>query len=439
MIPQWLIEKKRDGLELAADEIREFMDGYTQGRIPDYQMAALAMAVYFKGMSPAEISALTRAMVESGDTLAPGDASLPRLDKHSTGGIGDKVSLILAPLAACCGLTVPMIAGRGLGLTGGTIDKLESIPGFRTNLTTAEFDAVLAACGCCIMSQTPRLCPADRKLYGLRDVTGTVPSIPLITASIMSKKLAESLTGLVLDVKCGTGAFMRSPEQAGELARSLMAVGREMRLPVSALITAMDQPLGRAAGNRPEIAEAVLALRGEGPDDLMAVTLALTARMLRLAGKVGKDIEALPLLNGHIQSGAAEARFRAMVKAQGGSPGFLDEPAAIEALAPCRDTILSPADGWLQAADAEAVGRACLLLGAGRSKTGDAVDPDAGVAGLLKVGEPVRKGQPLARLMAGDAARIAAARPVLESAFIVSAKPVPVPKILLADLGVNLP
>jgi pyrimidine-nucleoside phosphorylase len=374
------------------------------------------MAVYFKGMSPAEISALTRAMVESGDTLTPGDASLPRLDKHSTGGIGDKVSLILAPLAACCGLTVPMIAGRGLGLTGGTIDKLESIPGFRTDLTTAEFNAVLAACGCCIMSQTPRLCPADRKLYGLRDVTGTVPSIPLITASIMSKKLAESLTGLVLDVKCGTGAFMRSPEQAGELARSLMAVGREMRLPVSALITAMDQPLGRAAGNRPEIAEAVLALRGEGPDDLMAVTLALTARMLRLAGKVGKDIEALPLLNGHIQSGAAEARFRAMVKAQGGSPGFLDEPAAIEAL-----------------------GRACLLLGAGRSKTGDAVDPDAGVAGLLKVGEPVRKGQPLARLMAGDAARIAAARPVLESAFIVSAKPVPVPKILLADLGVNLP
>jgi pyrimidine-nucleoside phosphorylase len=436
MIPQWLIEKKRDGIELTSDEIRDFMEGFTRGRIPDYQMAAFAMAVYFKGMAPAETAALTRVMLESGDRLAPTGSALPRIDKHSTGGIGDKVSLILAPLVACCGVSVPMIAGRGLGLTGGTIDKLESIPGVRTDLTAEAFNAVLDACGCAIMGQTPRLCPADRKLYALRDVTGTVPSIPLITASILSKKLAESLDGLVLDVKCGSGAFMRTPADAEALARSLMAVGRAMHLPVSAWITAMDQPLGRAAGNRPEIAETVEALRGHGPADLMAVTLALAARMLRLAGLARTDAGAVPVLENHIRSGAAEARFLAMIRAQGGDPAFLDDPAAIEALAPCRGTAPSPAGGWVAAADADAIGRACLLLGAGRSRTGDAVDPDAGVYGLLKAGDPVRPGQPLARLTAGDSGRLAAALPVLASAYRFSATPVASPPVLLKDMGV---
>lgn len=440
MIPQWLIEKKRDGHALSPGEIRAFILGFAEGTIPDYQAAALAMAVYFKGMTPAEVSALTRAMVESGDVLAPPPgASRPRLDKHSTGGIGDKVSLILAPLAACCGLEVPMIAGRGLGLTGGTIDKLESIPGFRADLSADAFNAVLAECGCAIMGQTPRLCPADRKLYALRDVTGTVPSIPLITASIMCKKIAETLGGLVLDVKCGSGAFMRRPDQAEALARSLLAVGRETGLPVSAWITAMDQPLGRAAGNRPEVAESVEALRGRGPEDLMVVTFALTARMLRLAGKVETDDEALPLLHGHLKSGAAEARFRAMVKAQGGDPAFLDDPAAIEAAAPARETLPCPADGWVERVDAETVGRACLLLGAGRAKKEDPIDPDAGVYGLPKIGERVAKGQPLARLTCGTPDRIAQAAPVLASAFRIASKPVRVPPVLLKDMGVEEP
>jgi pyrimidine-nucleoside phosphorylase len=437
MIPQWLIEKKRDGMELSEAEIQAFLEGFTQGRIPDYQMAAMAMAIYFKGMTPAEISALTRTMLESGDTLDLAGLTSPRIDKHSTGGVGDKVSLILAPLAACCGIVVPMIAGRGLGLTGGTIDKLEGIPGYRTDLSALEFSAVLRSCGCSIMGQTPRLCPADRKLYALRDVTGTVPSVPLITASIMSKKLAESLTGLVLDVKCGSGAFMRTREEAETLARSLMAAGREMKLPVSAWITAMDQPLGRAAGNRPEIAESIESLRGKGPDDLMAVTLALGARMLRLAGLARTDAEAVSVLESHLRSGAAEARFRAMVQAHGGDAAFLDDPAKIEAMAPCHETIASPEDGWISGVDAETIGRACLLLGAGRSRTGEAVDPDAGVSGLLKTGEPVRKGQVLARLTAGDPDRIKAARPAVESAFHVSRQPVPAPRVLLADMGVS--
>ncbi len=439
MIPQWIIEKKRDGHALTRTEIREFVSGFTEGTIPDYQMAALAMAIYFQSMTPPEISALTRAMLDSGDSITFADLALPRIDKHSTGGVGDKVSLILAPLAACCGLAVPMVAGRGLGITGGTLDKLESIPGYRTDLTVDQFVDVIQKCGCSIMGQTSRLCPADRKLYALRDVTGTVPSIPLITASIMSKKLAESLTGLVLDVKCGAGAFMRTRKEAEALARSLMAVGREMNLPVSVWITRMDQPLGRSAGNRPELAEVVRALRGQGPEDLMALTLALGARMLRLAGRASSDAEAMPLLEQQLRSGAAETRFRDMVRHHGADPAFLDDPDRIENSAPCSAEITAQSAGWVARVDAEGIGRACVLLGAGRSKTGDTVDASAGLSQLLKVGEPVRRGETLARLFAGDSSRIDAARPVVESAYTIVDHPVDPQPVLLADLGVNLP
>jgi pyrimidine-nucleoside phosphorylase len=437
MIPQWLIEKKRDGLELTPEEIRWMVAGFTDGTIPDYQVAALAMAVYFKGMSPVETSALTRAMLESGDTLDLSGLALPRLDKHSTGGVGDKVSLILAPLAACCGLAVPMVAGRGLGITGGTIDKLECIPGYRTDLTAEEFVRIVRDGGCSIMGQTARLCPADRKLYALRDVTGTVPSTPLITASIMSKKLAESLTGLVLDIKCGCGAFMRTRKEAEALGRSLLAVGREMGLPVSAWITAMEEPLGRSAGNRPELAEVVRALRGNGPPDLMTVTLALAARMLRLAGLAPSDEAAMPLLQRQIESGAAEKRFVDMVRRHGGDPAFLENPDDIENAAPFTAEVTSPASGWMARVDAEEIGRACILLGAGRVKAGDPVDPFAGVSGLLKVGEPVRQGQRVALLHSSDAGRLESARAAVEKAFMVIENPVTPLPVLLMDLGDN--
>ena len=439
MLPQWTIEKKRDGQTLAPEEIRAFILAYAAGRIPDYQMAALAMAVFFQGLSAAETAALTQAMLESGESLDLASLDRPRIDKHSTGGVGDKVSLILAPLAAGFGVAVPMIAGRGLGLTGGTIDKLESIPGYRADLPLDAFREIVSACGCSIISQTPRLCPADRKLYALRDVTGTVPSIPLITASIMSKKLAESLNGLVLDVKCGAGAFMQTRERGEALAASLMAVGRTLGLPVSALLTRMEEPLGRAVGNRPEIAEVVRTLRGQGPGDLLSVTLALTARMLRLAGRVRTDAEAMPQLQAALQDGSAEARFREMVRRHGGDPAFLDDPDAMTARAGAVREVRAPVDGYVARVDAGAIGRASLLLGAGRAATDDSVDPDAGLASLPKIGEPVRRGQCLARLFAADTARIEAAHPLVESAFAFSPRPVQTEPVLIADLGVAAP
>lgn len=416
MVPQWIIEKKRDGGELEPGEISAFVSGFAAGTIPDYQMAALAMAVYFRGMTPVETSALTRAMLESGERLDLSSLDLPRVDKHSTGGVGDKVSLVLAPLVACCGVSVPMISGRGLGITGGTLDKMESIPGYRADLSVAEFTAVVRACGCSIMGQTSTLVPADRKLYALRDVTGTVPSIPLITASIMSKKLAESLTGLVMDVKCGAGAFMRTPGEARALAESLMAVGREMGLPMASLVTRMDEPLGRAVGNRPEVAEAVRALRGEGPADLMEVTLALAARMLTVAGIARDEATARDEAARQLRSGAALARFVRMVELHGGRAATLDDPAAFETEGGAAETVESPTDGWVTAVDADAVGRASIVLGAGRTRADEEVDPFAGISALVKTGDAVAKGQSLAILRAADRRRLTEARPMVAQA-----------------------
>ena len=287
MLPQWIIEKKRDGAELGSEEIRDFINGYTRGDIPDYQMSALAMAIYFTGMTARETADLTVAMMESGKVIDPARLPGTKVDKHSTGGIGDKISIPLAPLVAACGATVPMISGRGLGITGGTLDKLESIPGYRVGLSEEEFIHTLETCGCSMIGQTAEIAPADKKLYALRDVTATVPSIPLIVSSILSKKLAEGIDALVLDVKCGSGAFMKNIENARQLAQALVDTGTAMGKKVVALITNMDQPLGRTVGNALEIQEALDILEGKGPDDVRSLTIELASRMLTAAGVRG--------------------------------------------------------------------------------------------------------------------------------------------------------
>src|SRR5262245_46088360 len=339
-----LISKKRDGGELTAEEIGALITGYVRGDVPDYQMSSWAMAVFIRGMTVAETAALTEHMLHSGVTFEWPEGESPKVDKHSTGGIGDKVSLPLAPLLACCDLQVPMISGRGLGATGGTLDKLEAIPGFRTNLSTAEFQQVCREVGCVISGATADLVPADRKLYALRDVTGTVPSIPLITASIMSKKLAEGLDALVLDVKHGSGAFMKTLDDARALARSMVDTGRRMGVPTTALVTDMNQPLGRMAGNANEVNESIAALKGEGPADLMEVTLELGAELLVLAKREKTTAAARHRLEKAISSGAGLEKFREMVAAQGGN---LDAPRP---MAPALD-VASPMDGYVIAVD----------------------------------------------------------------------------------------
>lgn len=422
MVPQWIIEKKRDGSELSEEDIRAFVAGYGAGDIPDYQMAALAMAIYFQGMMFDEVTVLTDAMMRSGDVLDTSGIAMPKSDKHSTGGIGDKVSLILAPLAACCGLAVPMISGRGLGITGGTLDKLESIPHYRTDLDTDAFLRVVAECGCSIIGQTADLAPVDKKLYALRDVTGTVPSIPLIAASIMSKKLAESTDALVLDVKWGAGAFMKTLDHARELAQTMVEIGHRMGRGMTAIITDMNQPLGRAAGNALEVIECIESLQGRGPDDLMEVTLELTAHMLCLAGKTDTTTNALPMLQRQLASGAAYERFLQMVSLQEGDTAAIEDPARLPSAA-IRREYPAPASGVVCAVDADAVGRAVLVLGAGRRRVTDAIDYAVGAADIVKVGERVEAGQPLLVLHANDEARLDEAVNLLSKAFAVGDGP----------------
>jgi pyrimidine-nucleoside phosphorylase len=433
MIPQWLIEKKRDGGALSAEEIRAFIQGYTEGAIPDYQMAALAMAITWRGMTAAETAALTEAMLRSGDVVDTSSLARPKVDKHSTGGIGDKVSLLLAPLAAACGVAVPMISGRGLGITGGTLDKLESIPGFRVQLEEAEFLAVLREVGCAMIGQTARLAPADRKLYALRDVTATVPSIPLITASILCKKLAEGIDTLVLDVKWGRGAFMKTLEDARRLARSLVDTGQALGARVSALLTAMDQPLGRTVGNRLEVIEAAEGLRGHGPADLMELTFALTGLLLVDAGVATDAADAQRRMEAAIASGAAWERFLRLVAAQGGDVRAAEDPIRLPA-ARLQVPLPSPAAGWVAAVDAEKIGRAVLLLGGGRTRTDDRIDPAVGLAGLVKIGERVISGQPLAVLHANDETRLRATEEELQGAFRLTEEPTTPPALITERL-----
>lgn len=419
MLPQWIIEKKRDGQLLTDDEIRSFVQGFTSGDIPDYQMAAFAMAVYFRGMQDAELTALTEAMMNSGEVLDLSCLDKPTVDKHSTGGIGDKVSLPLTPLVACCGAAVPMLSGRGLGITGGTLDKLEAIPGFRTDLSVPELIQTLKQCGCVITGQTARLAPADKKLYALRDVTGTVPSIPLIAASIMSKKLAENTRGLVLDVKVGSGAFMKKIEDARKLAQAMLTIGCRCQKQMAALITDMDQPLGHNAGNALEIAETVDILTTGKPDDVTHLTLELGCRMLTVAGLTDSAAGAKPLLEKALYSGRAFERFKEMIELQGGNPRVIDKPALLPQAA-IRKEIRSPFAGWIKSMNAEIIGRACLLAGAGRRKTTDSIDPAAGVSGIRKTGEHVSAGEPVIILHANNHRLADECCRILQDAFTIS-------------------
>ncbi|MEI6166939.1 MAG: thymidine phosphorylase [bacterium] len=433
MLPQWIIEKKRNGELLTDEELSHFIGGYARGDIPDYQMSALAMAIFFKGMTPGEMASLTRVMMQSGDVVDTSALLLPKVDKHSTGGIGDKLSIPLAPIMACCGVAVPMISGRGLGITGGTLDKLESIPGYRTGLSISEFIGVLQACGCSLIGQTERLVPADRKLYALRDVTATVPSIPLIVSSIMSKKLAEGIDGLVLDVKCGRGAFMKTREEARALAGALVQVGRSMGKRVTALITAMDQPLGRTVGNALEITESVDILKGRGPADSTELTLMLGAEMLVLAGVVPTAAAGLPLIRRALDSGEPFERFKKMVRLHGGNTEVLDDPRRFPASRERMD-YPAPAGGFVKDVDADKIGRASLLLGAGRSKTTDSIDHAAGLSHLLKIGEAVAAGAPLVTLHAATRERLEAGLALVRQAFVISPDPVPTGPLVLERL-----
>ncbi|MEO6738904.1 MAG: thymidine phosphorylase [Chthoniobacteraceae bacterium] len=393
------IEKKRDGGELGTEEIAEFIRGYTSGEVPDYQAAAWAMAVYFKGMTAAETGALTQAMMHSGTVLRHPAGSPPKVDKHSTGGIGDKVSLILAPLLACDDLWVPMISGRGLGITGGTLDKLESIPAFRVGLSEEETAAQLARIGVAMIGQTANLCPADKKLYALRDVTATVPSIPLIVASIMSKKLAESLDRLVLDVKFGSGAFMQNRADAETLAAALCATGRECGVQTEAILTPMSEPLGHTAGNALEVWESVETLQGRGPADLVKLTLDLAERVANVPRAQ---------LAQWLDDGTAWRKWVELVEAQGGRAGDTEHILEIHA-APILHTVPAPHAGRLTRMDAGLFGRACIALGGGRSKASDAIDFAVGLSGIAKVGTNVSLGGPLLTIHARDEATLAQA------------------------------
>jgi pyrimidine-nucleoside phosphorylase len=424
-----VIQRKRDGQELAPEEIAAFIDGYTRGAIPDYQASAFAMAVYFKGMTAAETVALTLAMMETGEVLDLGELPGPKVDKHSTGGVGDKTSLILAPLAAACGVFVPMISGRGLGHTGGTLDKLESIPGFRVGLSLEEFRAVLRKARLGLIGQTPEIAPADRKLYALRDVTSTVESRPLIAASIMSKKMAEGIDALVLDVKTGDGAFMKSLEDSKALAQAMVEIGRGMGKKVAALITGMDQPLGRAVGNALEVVESVETLRGQGPRDLEDLSVELAAWMLSLAGAASSRDVARAKVEDALRSGAGLAKLREVIELQGGDPRVCDEPAR---LPQARETVDLAASGSGRVASiaCRAVGHAAMLLGAGRETVDSRIDPAVGLVLHKKVGDAVEKGEPLVRLHVNDRGRLDEAMALLRSAFQVAPEAVaPVPLV----------
>lgn len=408
MLAAEIIERKRDGEELAPEELRRFLGAWLDGDVGDYQVSAFLMAVYFRGLTRDELGALTRGIVASGRRLDFGGGDRPAVDKHSTGGVGDKVSLVLAPLVAEAGLRVPMMSGRGLGHTGGTLDKLESIPGFRTGLGLEEFRRTVEEIGCAMIGQTEDIAPLDGRLYALRDVTGTVPSIPLIASSIVSKKAAEGVEALVLDVKCGAGAFMREETRALELARTLVDLGRAEGLRTRALVTGMEAPLGRAVGNAVEVSEAVDCLRGEGPDDLREVTLALSAELLASAADEA-PAAARRRLEELLDGGAAAERFARLVERQGGDPSVVEEPGRLPS-APEEEPFRAPEDGWLATLDARQVGLAAVELGAGRRRMGEEVDPGVGFVVERRPGDRVEAGDPVVRILARSADDAARAR-----------------------------
>jgi pyrimidine-nucleoside phosphorylase len=399
-----VIRKKRDSLELSREEIDSLVHAYTAGDVPDYQVSAWLMAVVLRGMTRAETAALTDAMLHSGEVLDFSSLPQTKVDKHSTGGVGDKTSLVLAPLVAAAGIAVPMISGRGLGHTGGTLDKLEAIPGFTVNLPVAEFRRVLETCGCAMIGQTPEIAPADRKLYALRDVTGTVESPYLICASIMSKKLAEGIDALVLDVKTGSGAFMKSEKDAAFLAELMVQTGERMGKQVVALITDMDQPLGKMVGNALEVIEVVEILRGQGPEDLRELCLHLAGWMLHLGG-VSKTVAEGTLLSAQlISSGEALNKFKQMIELQGGDARVIDDRSLLPR-AKSTTYVLSATAGFISSMQCEQIGTACVILGGGRERKEDSVDPAVGIVLHKKVGDQVGAQEPLATIHYNSAAR----------------------------------
>jgi len=413
-----IIRKKRDAERLTREEIGQVVAGAVDGSIADYQLSALLMAIVLRGMDEQETAWLTDAMARSGSRLDLSSVPGPKVDKHSTGGVGDKASLVLAPLAAACGLVVPMMSGRGLGHTGGTLDKLESIPGFSVHLDEAKLLLGLRQVGCVVMGQTDALAPADRKLYALRDVTATVESIPLITASIMSKKIAEGIEGLVLDVKVGRGAFMKTIDSARDLARMMVAAGNQSGVRTEALLTSMDAPLGCAVGNALEVVECVETLEGRGPRDLEDLSVLLAAHML-VVGGVATDVPAAVRRVRHaLSSGAGLEKLREMVAFQGGDVGAIDDPARLP-VGPRYEPVAATRSGFVRAVDAESIGRATMLLGAGRDTAGAPIDHAVGAVVLRKPGDRVAAGDELARIYYRSEGRLSPARRLVAEAFVV--------------------
>jgi pyrimidine-nucleoside phosphorylase len=417
-----VIIKKRNGGTLGPDEIRFFVQSVTAGSMPEYQTSALLMAILLRGMTSEETASLTDAMVHSGVRLDLSDVPGRKVDKHSTGGVGDKTSLIVAPVVAACGVAVPMMSGRGLGHTGGTLDKLESIPGFRVRLSLTEMKVVLRLTNCAMIGQTEQIAPADRKLYALRDVTGTIESIPLISASIMSKKIAEGIDALVLDVKSGRGAFMKTDADSRRLAESLVAIGKASGVRTEAILTSMDAPLGSAVGNALEVIECLEVLKGRGPADLIEVSTALAARMLVLGGAARDDGDGATQVRTALYSGTALDRFRRIIEAQGGDPRVADDYTRLPSV-PGRSVVSAAGSGYVAEVDAELVGRASVVLGAGRDKVDDDVDPAVGIIVKVQRGEPVQAGDPVLELHYRTIARRDAALPLAERAVVIDDSP----------------
>ena len=420
-LPVELIRAKRDGGALTAAELRGFIRGVTDGSLPDYQVAAMLMAIFFRGLDDRELAAWADAMTHSGDVLDLGAIARPKADKHSTGGVGDKISIPLAPAVAACGVAVPMVSGRGLGHTGGTLDKLESIPGFRVDLPVDRFARIVDEVGCCLIGQTARLAPADKRLYALRDVTATIESVPLIASSIMSKKLAEGIDALVIDCKVGRGAFMKTRDDARALCRAMMTIGRAAAKRIACVLTDMDAPIGRAIGNALEIAESIEVLRGGGPADTRELTTVLGGEMLALVGVATTPANGQVMIAKALDDGRALAVFRRMIEAQGGDARVVDEPDRLPR-AGATTTVAADAAGTVAAIDSEDLGIAGVWLGAGRRTTDDAVDPAAGLTVEVHVGAAVAAGQPLCVLhhAAGlDPDRLAHARALVGAAFAI--------------------
>jgi pyrimidine-nucleoside phosphorylase len=426
-----IIARKRDGHDLTRDEINFIIRGYTNGEVADYQMSALLMAIYLRGMTTEETLALTEAMLHSGEIVDFSDLGRPRVDKHSTGGVGDKTSLVIAPVVAAAGVLVPMISGRALAHSGGTLDKLESIPGFRTDLSLAEFRATLEEVGAALIGQTVEIAPADKKLYALRDVTATVACRPLMAASIMSKKLAEGASGLVLDVKTGSGAFLKKEEDARELARIMISIARGLNKECIVMITDMNQPLGRAVGNSIELIEAFETMKGRGPDDFNTLCRELSAEMLVMGNAVPDADRGRELYDEVIASGAAVKKMRAIIRAQGGESRVVEDYGLLPRAAHHQE-LLTPEAGYVQAIDTEAIGHASMLLGAGRSRLDTAIDLGVGLTVHARIGDKLQRDSPLATIHFNDDAHAEEAANDIRNAYTIGPEPVEPPELIKA-------